>query len=103
MQLPQLENEFKALAESASKRDLKELKPRNPKFTIDEKLKFQINQVLIEKDTGNERNYINIKVKDSRYSPSLEDNIYTVIILDTTGQIEDYITEKDLIDRVKER
>lgn len=90
-------NKFKLDSEATPKAILKRgIPPRKPKFEINEELKFSIDQVLIEKDTGNSRDYINIRVKDINYSPTLKDNIYIVIILDTVGKIEDYLTEKYL-------
>lgn len=100
MFLPQLTLKQNIIAENMIERNCENLKSRNPKFKIDEKLKFKVLQTLIEKDTKYERNYINIKIKDIKYSPTLEDNVYIVIILDTVGKIEDYIAEKDLVKNI---
>jgi hypothetical protein len=42
---------------------------------------------------GSQRNYLKIKVKEIRYSKTLKQNIYTIIVLDTAGEIEDIVDE----------
>lgn len=98
MELPQLNISFKTLAETASIKAREELKPRNPKFKIGEELKYCA-KIIGVKDKEDIL-IINIKIKDMKYSPTLEDNICIVTILDTVGQVEDYITEKDLIENI---
>jgi hypothetical protein len=61
-------------------------------YKIDELLKLKVANDLIMFD-GSQRNYLKIKVKEIRYSKTLKQNIYTIIVLDTAGEIEDIVDE----------
>ena len=73
---------------------------RNPEFQNGQELNLVFN--LITKGDKVLYNYgtTKVKIKDSKYSKSLGCNCYTIIMLDTVGQIEKFTTEEELKDLV---
>jgi len=96
MELLNIDIKFRNIATKTMPRPKREA--INPNYKIGQELKLQC---IVQNSENNKYNIINVKIKDSKYSPSLEDNIYTIIILDTVGKIENLITEKDLINVVE--
>jgi hypothetical protein len=69
--------------------------PKDPKFAIEQNIKIRVYLSIIKTDTGKEQNYLDAVIKKARYSESLEDNLYEVLIEDS---IQEFIEEKILID-----
>lgn len=100
MNLPNLEIKFTNIINQIERH--KE-EARIPKFQIGQELDIVCD--LMTKGDKIIYNYgtTRIKIKNSKYSKSLKYNCYTIIMLDTVGQIEKFITEKELEDlRYKE-